>query len=163
MPACSMIPLWWMHAHRTHMYIVSFVHSTTTYNPCSWIILSTYGQHFFRVEAHKWTLHKLYCPSSLEVPPNVWIYIRLNIHKTCQSTFSWYFLNLFNICQSKAEFNQYWPEDRGQVKTYGSLLISMQSQRSTDYHTERTFHLIHKETRQERTVFQLQFTSWPEL
>ncbi|XP_071792026.1 tyrosine-protein phosphatase non-receptor type 23-like isoform X2 [Asterias amurensis] len=64
--------------------------------------------------------------------------------------------------KSKAEFNQYWPEDRGQVKTYGSMLISMQSQRSTDYHTERTFHLIHKETRQERTVFQLQFTSWPE-
>ncbi|XP_022104078.1 tyrosine-protein phosphatase non-receptor type 23-like isoform X2 [Acanthaster planci] len=64
--------------------------------------------------------------------------------------------------KSKADFDQYWPEERGQVKTYGSILISLQSKRSTDHQIDRTFHLIHKDTKQERTVFQLQFTAWPE-
>ncbi|XP_072033523.1 tyrosine-protein phosphatase non-receptor type 23-like [Amphiura filiformis] len=59
-------------------------------------------------------------------------------------------------------FDQYWLEERGQVQTYGPIMLTMQSKRNTDFHVERVFNLMHKETKQMRTLFLLQFTQWPE-
>ncbi len=80
-----------------------------------------------------------------------------------------YFCSIFTIIHvcffqgKNTGFDQYWLEERGQVQTYGPIMLTMQSKRSTDCHIERVFNLMHKETKQMRTLFLLQFTQWPEL
>lgn len=58
---------------------------------------------------------------------------------------------------------RYFPSERGQQITQGSITLSLTTQKNTATHVERMIGLQYRDQSLKRTVIHLQFTSWPEL
>ncbi|XP_053467196.1 tyrosine-protein phosphatase non-receptor type 23 isoform X4 [Ictalurus furcatus] len=63
----------------------------------------------------------------------------------------------------KQKVLRYFPSERGQQITQGSITLSLTTQKNTATHVERMIGLQYRDQSLKRTVIHLQFTSWPEL
>ncbi|KAM9436144.1 tyrosine-protein phosphatase non-receptor type 23 isoform 2-T2 [Clarias gariepinus] len=63
----------------------------------------------------------------------------------------------------KQKVLRYFPSERGQQITQGSITLSLTTQKNTATHVERMIGLQYRDQSLKRTVVHLQFTSWPEL
>ncbi|KAB5532835.1 hypothetical protein PHYPO_G00124720 [Pangasianodon hypophthalmus] len=63
----------------------------------------------------------------------------------------------------KQKVLRYFPSERGQQITQGSITLSLTTQKNTATHIERMIGLQYRDQSLKRTVIHLQFTSWPEL
>ncbi|XP_060756446.1 tyrosine-protein phosphatase non-receptor type 23 [Neoarius graeffei] len=63
----------------------------------------------------------------------------------------------------KQKVLRYFPSERGQQITQGSITLCLTTQKNTATHVERMIGLQYRDQSLKRTVIHLQFTSWPEL
>ncbi|KAI5092470.1 tyrosine-protein phosphatase non-receptor type 23 isoform X1, partial [Silurus meridionalis] len=63
----------------------------------------------------------------------------------------------------KQKVLHYFPSERGQKITQGSITLSLTTEKNTTTHVERMIGLQYRDQSLKRTVVHLQFTSWPEL
>ncbi|GAA6083853.1 tyrosine-protein phosphatase non-receptor type 23 isoform X1 [Tachysurus ichikawai] len=63
----------------------------------------------------------------------------------------------------KQKVLRYFPSERGQQITQGSITLSLTTQKVTATHVERMIGLQYRDQSLKRTVIHLQYTSWPEL